>query len=197
VPTGLGKVDNTVMGAPPGAIKAAFDQDKRCIYWSASDSGTSLPTKIFAYHVDLHKWSRADATLRALDQGSYGALNGPYALNQSNALSTPLVATTSDYKVATLTTGDQELNPGSRTFVSGVKPNIMLTSTATAVTVQVGARDNLLLTPTYTATTSPTTSTGFADCRVDAKYHRVSVGITGTFVRAMGLEFRAITTGDR
>jgi hypothetical protein len=96
---------------------------------------------------------------------------------------------------ALITTGDIEINPGGRGFVSGVKPNVESSATAPAVTVRIGGRDSLATTTAYTATTTPTTRTGFADCRVNAKYHRAEVQIVGNFDKATGVEFKAKPAG--
>lgn len=102
---------------------------------------------------------------------------------------------------AVLTTGDIEINPGGRAFVSGLKPNVEAATsvsvpTAPTLGVRVGARDVLTSAVTFGATLTPTTRTGFADCRVDAKYLRAELTINGKFSKASGLEFRLITTGD-
>jgi len=97
---------------------------------------------------------------------------------------------------ALLTTGDVELNTAGRAFVAGVKPHVESTGTAPTVTVRIGSRNDLASVPTYTATTTPTTRTGFADFRVDAKYHRAEVQIVGNFRKATGLEFKAGPSGS-
>lgn len=97
---------------------------------------------------------------------------------------------------ATIETGDIEINPGGRAYVDGVKPNVESSSTAPAVTVRVGSRNDLGTTPSYTATTTPTTRTGYADFRVDAKYHRAEVQIVGNFKKATGLVIKSFGTGE-
>lgn len=82
---------------------------------------------------------------------------------------------------AVITTGETEMNPGGRFLVDGIKPNIESTGFAPTVGVRVGYRDALSSGVSYTATTPATSSTGFADFRVDAKYARAEINISGDF----------------
>lgn len=202
-PFGEGRVDKTFLAsldanAAPGSVtataivEAAFDCKNRNIVWSYPQSATVRANRMYAYNIDRDRWSSCDQTMRTLIEPSVSLqADGLYAFDSNNVLC-KFNATAG---AATITTGDLELNPGGRAFVSGVKPNVESTGTAPAVTVRVGSRSDLSSTPTYTATTTPTTRTGYADCRVDAKYHRAEVQIVGNFDKAVGLEFNAGSTG--
>ena len=197
IPTGLGKIDETAMNSQPANVIGGFDQSKKCLYWNFAPQGFSLSSKLYAYHVDAHRWTSADATLRSMDQAQMGQFRGPFAFDENNILVSPMQATAGSYTLpAILTTFDSELNPAARAFVGGVKPNIEYTGTAPTITVRVGSRNDMGSSPTFTATTTPTTRTGIADVRVDAKYHRAEVQIVGQFTKATGLEFKATPSGE-
>lgn len=202
-PIGEGKVDKTFLGLvdadnTPGAItataivEAAFDCKTNSIFWSFPSAATTYANTIFAFNIGEGRWTQATQAMRKfIEPASVIQSDGLYAFNNSNVLCK--FAGTAG--TATLTTGDLELNPGGRAFVSGVKPNVESTGTAPAVTVRVGSRSDLATTPAYTATTTPTTRTGFADMRANAKYHRAEVQIVGNFDKAVGLEFKAKPAG--
>jgi len=176
------------------AMTAAVDFIKKLIYWKYVDSSGVGKVLIFNYREK--RWSNANqeavsvftAPSGHLASSFYGAVYGFSSANRVGwFIGTP--------GTATITTAEMELTPGGRSFVDGVKPNVLSTSTAPAVTVRVGSRSDLATTTAYTATTTPTTRTGFADCRVDAKYHRAEVQIVGNFDKAVGLEFKARPSG--
>lgn len=85
---------------------------------------------------------------------------------------------------AIIETGEVEGNENGRTYLSGIKPLVDTSS----VTVAVGTRSDQASAVTYTSEVTPTTRTGIADFRSDAKYHRVRLTITGTFTAALGIQ---------
>jgi hypothetical protein len=94
---------------------------------------------------------------------------------------------------AVITPGEVELMPGKFARLKGIKP---LVSGTTAMTVAVGTRNDLNASPSYTSETTPTTRTGFADFRSEARYHRARITITGEFTKAIGIEADAVVSGD-
>jgi hypothetical protein len=94
---------------------------------------------------------------------------------------------------AVITPGEVELMPGKYARLKGIKP---LVTGSTAVTVAVGTRSDLNAAPSYTSETTPTTRTGFADFRSEARYHRARITITGEFTKAIGIEADAVVSGD-
>lgn len=197
--TGLGKIDKAVKESISGSstIRGTFCQRKKCIFWSFFEIGQTMPNKLYAFHVDTGKWTRADQSLTMVDKSDMSSVTGPHAFSATNIYSYwPDATAGGAYGTALLTTAELEANPGGRAFLSGVKPHIESSGTAPAITVRIGSRNDLTTTPSYSATASPSSRTGFVDCRVDAKYHRAEVQIVGNFARATGLEFKAVESGS-
>lgn len=196
IPLGFGKVDKTFDDAGLGnaVVRGIFDQRKKCVYWAFGTGATTIPNKVFAFHVNANRWSQADEAVRAVDPSPGSAINGPFAFNLGNALTT-WDSTTGAIGTGIIISGEIEAIPGSRAHVDGIKPQVESTGTAPAITVRVGSRNDLGTTPSYTATTTPNTRTGFADFRVDAKYHRAEVQMVGNFDKATGIIVKAFASG--
>lgn len=203
VPIGAGKIDKTFLAAAAddstqaitlGAqMDSAFDHINKMILFSFATSTTTQSNKLYAYSTQEDRWASCDQIMRTFIEPSPSTqFDGLYAFDATNVLckfnGTPLTAI--------ITTGDLELNPGARAYVDGIKPNIESSGTAPVVTLRIGSRSDLSTAPSYTATTTPTTRTGFADFRVDAKYHRAEVQIVGNFDKAIGIEFKAQPSGE-
>lgn len=190
---GLGKVDTTFLAAFGAGDHARgfYDARRKCVVWSFPAVGSSTADRMYYYHIPTERWTRATETMRVIDTSSIGAEFGPYAFNSSNIV----CGFTGTPGTATIATGDVEINPGGRALCTGIKPNVESSGTPPTVTVRVGARNDLNATPTYTSATSITTRTGFADVRVDAKYHRAEVSIVGAFTKATGIEALADESG--
>lgn len=196
-PTGLGKVDRTFeenKGANV-ALRCVYNQNKKCVYWCFDSGVTTVSNKVFAFHTDIGKWSQADQGLRSVDTSPSSAVYGPYAFSTTNVLST-WDSTAGAIGTAVITTGEVEINPGGRAYIDGVKPQVESAGTAPAITVRLGSRSDLGTSVSYTATTTPTTRTGYADFRVDAKYHRAEVQIVGNFDKANGIIFKSFESGE-
>jgi hypothetical protein len=182
-------------------LYGAYNKYKKLIYWTfATDSGGALTA------TNMLILNTADGRFAVADYSAAAAIYGTTGIEDNNLQTIAYVrgfgtsntfgSLSATAGSATITTGDVELNPGGRAYIDGVKPNIESTGTAPAITVRVGSRSDLGTTPSYTATTTPTTRTGFADMRVDAKYFRAEVQIVGAFDSAVGVEFRAQPTGE-
>jgi hypothetical protein len=198
---GEGKVDRTFVSGllTGGAItRGVFNQATNCVFWSFADTATTVANRVFSYNIDTGWFTRANQQLACVETSNHGAIYGPYAYNTSNVLCSWNSTATAQQSIgtATIATGDIELIPGGRAHVDGIKPNIESSGTAPAITVRVGSRNDLATTPSYTATTTPTTRTGYADFRVDAKYHRAEVQIVGNFEKASGLVVKAFGSGE-
>lgn len=74
-----------------------------------------------------------------------------------------------------LETGETDLNPGGRAFVSAVRPK----HDGGTATVRVGHRDNLTASVSYTSATSVNSRTNAANFRDEGRYHRVEVTFSG------------------
>lgn len=200
---GDGKVDrffweNFYQNAGTAILSSGYDPIDELVYWAfpTSAPGTANDT-IIIYNPRTSKWTYASQSVQKLVSSGAAFGQPPVHIGGFNVGSSAIFGRfNATAGAATLTTGDLELNPGGRAYVDGVKPNIESTGTAPAITVRVGTRSDLGTAPTYTATTTPTTRTGFADFRLDAKYHRAEVQIVGNFDKAVGIEFKAVPTGE-
>jgi hypothetical protein len=108
---------------------------------------------------------------------------------------------TSDFKLGTFsgTPGvavidgqETEPNPGLMTYIDGIKPLVQSTS---AVTVALGYRNNLADSVAYSSDVTPTPRTGLQTSRVEARYFRTRVKITGDFPAAQGVLYQARAMG--
>lgn len=86
---------------------------------------------------------------------------------------------------AVITTGASDLNPGGRSFVSGVRPRV----NGGTYAVRVGVQDNIDDTVTWSTSTSVNTRSGMANFRSEGRYVRSELTITGGFDTAIGIDF--------
>lgn len=183
----------------PLRISTASDPVKKLIYWGfPSSTSAGEPVTILIYNYETNNFSWASENHRFLmsahaDSGSYTA-GSAYAFDADSGYN--LAQFAGSPGTATLETGDVQLNPMGRGFVSGVKPNIE-GSAAVSIGVQVGTRDGLDTASSFSATAAPFADTDVANFRADGKYHRARVIITGAFNRATGIEFDAIPSSER
>lgn len=204
-PLGRDRIDKTFLAADAGDLAlgtvsefvqpdGAFDSlTNSMVFTTANNAATTLASRAWFYSIDQNKWTSCNQVMRTLiEQAPSTQSDGLLAFDSSNVLCKFSGAP----GTAVITTGDMELNTGGRAFVTGIKPNVESSGTAPAVTARVGSRSDLGSSPSYTATTTPTTRTGFADVRVDAKYHRAEVQIVGTFNKATGFEFNGMPSGQ-
>jgi hypothetical protein len=94
---------------------------------------------------------------------------------------------------ACLETGDVQLNPEGRSFITGVRP---LIESGTS-TVQVGARNLQSGAITWGTEYTPQADTGKAYARSNSRYHRIRVNITGNFSHALGVDIDVTVAGGR
>lgn len=192
-PIGDGRVDQTFIALisqnTVPSTQCGVDYKQKLIYWTVF-TGVSACT-IFCYNYEEDKWTNPQDLVYAYVQReeiqlSPSQLEAFGSTKQCGTLSaTP--------GTALIETGEVELNPGSRALVTGFRPQV--SGTTPAVTVLIGSRNDQGSAPVYTAALTPNAVTGFADCFVDANYHRVQVSIAGAFSVASGGEFRSQPTG--
>lgn len=190
---GEGRVDTTfqallaVHNVMP--VQCGVDYVNKLIYWTVYTTLTNCTQ--FIYNYDEDKWTSSNDLVMAHVQREeieeFPVLEAFGSTLQCGTL-------TGTPGTATLETGEVELNPGSRALVSGYRPQV--SGSSPAVTVQIGSRASQGSAVTYTAALTPNAITGFADCLVDANYHRASIAITGAFAVAIGGEFRAQPSGS-
>lgn len=183
----------------PLRITSAVDPIKKLIYWGfPSTTSNGEPTTLLIYNYETNSFSWASLNHRVLM--SARVVFGDYTAGSAYAFDTDTGYKAGQFSgtpgTATLETGDLQLVPMGRGFVSGVKPNVEGT-TAASMGVQIGTRDGLDTAVSFSATATPHSDTDVANFRADAKYHRARLTITGAFDRATGLEFDAVGSGDR
>jgi hypothetical protein len=171
----------------PGRLYGAADIKQNIIYW-AYRIGDGTPTRLLIYNYLENRFSEATQTTHLLFDGSV-TVSQPYGFQSSYTLGTFTGAPGS----SGFDTGEVEFNPGGYTFVQGVKP--LVDATANAMTVTLLYRNDQHATPSATSNVTQNSRSGFADFRLEARYVRARVTITGTYNAAQGIEFQMIPTG--
>jgi hypothetical protein len=199
-------------------LYGAIDSQSKLIYWAypATGNTSGAPNEILIYNYSEDRITHADDDSDCLVTGLTTAvsledldalfasiddvtppLDSPY-WQGGNEL---MLGFTSDFKLGTFsnTPGvavidgqEAELNPGLMTYVDGIKPIVQDTA---AITVSLGYRNNLSDAVTYSGDVTPTPRTGFADSRIEARYFRTRVKITGEFPSAQGVLYQARAMG--
>lgn len=193
-PIGEGKINQWWQGkisgyigfgsAPSGSV--GVDWNNKIIYWY-------FASIVVLYNYETNRFTHAtDSNLTLMVMHNLDSFTplGVIGIGTDNKfgrfIGTP--------GTATLITGEDEPNPGGYAFISGVKP--LVGATANALTCAVGTRTDLNASPTYTSDTTVNSRTGFSDCRVESRYARARVKVTGTFVDAQGTQFLSHPTGQ-
>lgn len=198
VPIGKGKVDSYFISLVdttlPALVSAGVDWQRKLIYWSfptAADSGN--PSQVLIYSYVEKRWTHASDTVRLMVKGTESTFEtfGFEAFGNDQKLG----RFTGTPGTATFTSGEVEPQPGGCALINGIKAIVASSGTAPTIGVQVGSRDDQATTVSYSSTTAPTSRTGFADFRSDARFHRARVYIAGNFDKALGLEIDATPTG--
>lgn len=179
-------------------FSVAADMEKRLIYWSVNLSTTpGICGHLMVYNYAEDRWSLATQNAAALFSGAglftpnLTVRSIPYAFDGNNRLG----QFTGTPGTATIESGEVEPQPGGCALINGIKAVVASSGTAPTIGVQVGSRDDQGTAVSYSSTTTPTSRTGFADFRSDARYHRARVYIAGNFDKALGLEIDATPTG--
>jgi hypothetical protein len=195
---GAGKVDdyltaNVTSGSSVG-VKVGYDYLNRNVlygYTNTAATAGATANSLLIFNEDTGNWSSADTSLVNFVTPGGGADDAVVtrtmmAFSSSTSGSSILGYFQATAGSAVFETSDSEVNPGGRAYVDGVKLNVESSGTAPAMTARIGYRDDLSSTPTYTSATSANSATGFANFRVDAKYHRAEFTITGNFQKVTG-----------
>jgi hypothetical protein len=204
-PIGDGKVDeffwdNYFQNAGISGVSSGYDPVDELVYWSypTTAPGTNSDT-ILIFNPRSSNWTYATQTLHKLVSsgaafGQPAKHIGGFNVGASSSIFGRFNATAGS---AVFATGDMELNPGGRTWVDGIKPSVESTGTAPAITARIGFRDDLSTAPSYTSAVTATAATGFSDFRVDARYVRAEVTITGNFRKVSGFVASFEPSSDR
>lgn len=201
-PIGENKVANylnALFYTGTSVVRAGVDALKNLVYWGISTTSGAASSgyvdHLLVYHVLEKRFTHAIQSLNCFVE------SGPISY-QPNSPGAQAFSTTNvmgflngSPGTATLQSGEVEPQPGGCALINGIKPVIASSGTAPSISVQVGSRDDQATSVSYSSTTAPTSRTGFADFRSDARYHRARVYITGNFDKAQGLEIDATPTG--
>lgn len=186
---GDGRVDrqwDTDYASATDAVSCAYDPVNECVCWG-------MGNKIYYYHPATDRWSVANQDHMFLMTPNFTPSHPSKLIGwDDNGVRGEFAATAGS---AVFTTGEAEFNPGGYSRLSGFKP-LVSGSTAVSMTVAIGTRNSQDTAASFTSETTPTTRTGFADFRAEARYHRARVTITGDFDQAIGGEFTAVESGD-
>jgi hypothetical protein len=197
-PIGNGKIDRyfltSVASGSDDLVRAAHHKPSRLIYWiwPSSAAVNGQPDQILAYNYEEKRWTLCGqiADLIFTPAATETTLV-PWGFDASHCLAT----FTGSPGTAIMVSSEVEPQPGGCALINGIKPIIASSGTAPVIGVQVGSRDDQSTAVSYSSTTTPTSRTGFADFRSDARYHRARVYIAGNFDKALGLEIDATPTG--
>ena len=219
-PIGAGKIDkwfnDNVDTTRLDEIRGVVDREGRYVYWSfASSSAGATCDSMMIFHIPSGKWAYArvntevifeaaspgytldgldslfadiDSESIAVDSRAY--LGGAILLGCFDS-SHKLATFDGDALTAEIETGD--MGSGPRFWAQSMRP---LVEAGDTITVCVGYRNDLTENVTWGAALSPV-STGDIPCRVNARYQRFKMSISGGFTRAHGLEVDGTSEGSR
>lgn len=193
-PIGDGRIDRWFRTnadfAYPLNFDCGVDYAAKVLYWTFPLIGNSgVPNAWLAYNYVENRWTHGLDNLRCFIRGQ-APFFSPYGLQAFNN-SASGGGFTGTPGVATLTTGEAELNPGGTALVTGFRPQV---SGISSVSVKVGSRMNQSDSVVLSAADTPDSFSGSANFLVDARYHRAEIDITGAFTQAIGGEFESTPT---
>ena len=222
-PIGLNKIDRTFLADVNterlDQVIGAADPSQRSIMWIYPSGASTTPNKAIIYNWIEKKWSPAEFNSEWL----YPALGTGVTLDGLDSISTDIDAMTTSFDAreyvggalmlaafstahqkatfsgtaldATLETGDEQLIPGQRSHVCGVRP--LIEGYGASMTVAVGTKNKVNEAVTYSAESSPHVDTNISPFRSNARYHRARVSLSGNFEHAVGIDAFAKHAGHR
>jgi len=198
-------------------MSAAIDPTNQIVAWSfvSNDSVGGTPDKILIYNYAVGKWSYAEVqadliapfftagyTLEALNNLSSSIDSLPASLDSplfkggsflfGGSLNKKIYGFTGQPLPATIETGEFTLTNGRHTLVARTVPYFRDGS----VTMQVGVRDRQDDAVTFD-TASSLTDEGFCEHRVQGRFHRARMNISGDWDFAQGLDIEGRPLGRR
>lgn len=204
-------------GSEP-TICATFDPLNSLITWAYQTDDTGILKERLMYSLVEDRWTRSDLqgswfmsgfdtgyTLEQLD--AFGPLDTlPFSLDDPKLLggrargvgfnaSGAYGALTGDTLPAAMETGDWQSEPGKRSFVTAIRPQI----DADNVTCSVGTRQQTLADPVAYTADSGKLLDGNCPMRVAGRFARVRSNVAGsqTWSRATGVEAYVMAEGMR
>jgi len=198
------------------SVRRHPDQTRIFVLYPGAGNVLGTPNRLLIYDWALNQFSFAEVTAElltevvtpsvTLDSGSDPddvdavgepsfdarvASDGTHTLGAYSS-SNVLQSFTGTSLVGTIETGDLELAPGGRSFVSGVRPLV----DAVDATVQIAAmpRRN---SPVSFGRVSPQDDDGSCPTRVDGRYHRLRVNLPSGWDNAVGVDVEFRPSGTR
>lgn len=203
-------------------ISAAIDSSRKLyvVAFPSTNSSTGAPDTLLIYNWTIDRWSRAEIgvdmlcrmmnklgqTLDSLDT-IYPSLDAmPLSLDSALLSGSPLAklgAFGFDNRMAFFEGGnlaaeidsiEAQVAPGSRAFVSAIRPLI----DGGTLAVQVGTRERAN-DPVVWSADVPQNAVGTCPVRLSARYHRarVKIGAEGQWSHAQGIDIEAMQEGAR
>ena len=199
---------------------AATDPNNKLAIWMYVDtaSGSTVTNRALIYNWETGKWTRVEIT----DHFLFNSLTRGYTLDGLDAISTDIDSFTEsldsrnwnannavisgfntsyrlvDYTGAALAarieTQEQEIFPGRRSVVKGVRPVV---NGGPTVTVNVGSRALQSDSASYSSNASVNTQTGWHNTRQEGRYHRFRIDTSGAFDHLVGFDVDAVQGGYR
>ncbi len=214
-PIGNNKIDNyfweDVAGDYVSEVVGSVADDEGIIVWAYPSVDSTLD-RLIIYNFKIGRWSTAEVTVQTLIQGASSA----YTLEDLDSFGTletlgisldssvwqggslQLTAFDSSNKMSFFSGVDMvgvvetgSIGGDRLSTLSSVRPLIDGTCTLIAKT-----RDRLQDSETSTASQS-VDSSGKADFRTHARYHKIQLTTTGQFTKAQGVEVETFSRGNR
>tara|TARA_R110000772_G_scaffold4094_9_gene14496 strand:+ start:472 stop:1935 length:1464 start_codon:yes stop_codon:yes gene_type:complete len=219
---GNSKVDRFVLDdidtADLSKCSAVVDSKTHRVYFTYPGSGAidGLPNRMVVYDYTIQKWSYSEQDIQQL----FIAATTGYTLDGLDSISTNIDSFTVSFDssewtggrgqiaafnssnqmvfytgtpmTATVETSEVQLTPQKRTLLTAVRPLV----DGGSQTVQSGTRDLQTSSTTWTTARTPTTS-GRANIRDNARYHRFRVNLSGEWTNAQGVEPEGAAAGWR
>lgn len=164
--------------------------------WSTVEAG-DMET-LFTFYSEAYTLETIDALIGDPDTGAYADVSVDSALFQGGKPS--LAAVNSIHKAvlfngadltATVETAEIQANPGRKSTVTNVTPMVEGSGT---ITVQIGSRNSVQDAVTY-GNASTVNSEGEANLFNTGRYQRARLTLSGSFLKAYGIEFEAKPAG--
>lgn len=228
-PIGRGKVDkfffSDLLTTSLARCNAAVDPNNKLVLWAYPSNSGSIggnPDKLLAYSWAFERWvliqglnidyllqsAATGYTLEGLDAVTTNLDALPATLDSSQWTGGQLILSAfnathqlsrfnGSAMAATVDTGEFQLFEGARCMITEVRPSVV--GLSASVTLSVLNRNNLTESVSTGAATLPINATGFAPCRVSARYFRIrlttSIGVD--FTHLIGVEVNAVPAGVR
>ncbi|NDC95618.1 hypothetical protein EBZ38_03820 [bacterium] len=193
------------------------DPVNKCVMWAYPYNNGNQITHLIAYSWQDNRWTEIESSCAIVGQGltvgytveDIGAIyptleevpfsfdspvwqGGQYVLCGVDATGR-FGFYTAGNMTAVIATKEAQLNQGGLAAVQSVIP----VTDSDTVTIRVGSRMLQSASINYTASQMPHASTGEANFRAVARYHRAEVTVSGTWRVAQGVQFRYTAQGVR